>query len=186
MPPGLPALLLFFGMMLLPDTPNSLAERERPDQARKVLERIRGSTNVEEEMRGIISAVENSKKVQHITSCARQALPVVKSVHVQAYNACRGLHEGFCLYPETAQLLPALDSPPDSLARSGGHHAWVVRSSVFDRMLKPAGQQLQSTCTASRLTGRRGRRVAGADDVGRCRLAMHGGCSSAGSGGRSS
>ena len=63
---GLPALLLFFGMLLLPDTPNSLAERERPDQARKVLERIRGTSNVEEEMRGIITAVENSSKVQDI------------------------------------------------------------------------------------------------------------------------
>ena len=90
MPPGLPALLLFFGMMLLPDTPNSLAERERPDQARKVLERIRGSTNVEEEMRGIISAVENSKKVPDITFHARQALPFVKSDHVQAYKPAHG------------------------------------------------------------------------------------------------
>ena len=67
MPAGLPALLLFFGMMLLPDTPNSLAERERPDQARKVLERIRGSSHVDDEMRGIINAVESSKKVQYTT-----------------------------------------------------------------------------------------------------------------------
>lgn len=63
---GLPALLLFFGMLMLPDTPNSLAERDQPDQARKVLERIRGTSRVDDEMRGILTAVEKSNKVQSI------------------------------------------------------------------------------------------------------------------------
>ena len=52
---------------MLPDTPNSLAERKRPDQARKVLERIRGTSNVEEEMRGIITAVDISSKAYPLT-----------------------------------------------------------------------------------------------------------------------
>lgn len=60
---GAPALLLFFGMLLLPDTPNSLAERGRPDQARRVLERIRGSSSVDDEMAGINTAVEKGSKV---------------------------------------------------------------------------------------------------------------------------
>ena len=53
---------------MLPDTPNSLAERGRPDQARKVLERIRGTSSVEEEMRGIIAAVDISSKVHLLTT----------------------------------------------------------------------------------------------------------------------
>ena len=51
---------------MLPDTPNSLAERDQPDQARKVLERIRGTSRVDDEMRGILTAVEKSNKVQSI------------------------------------------------------------------------------------------------------------------------
>ena len=53
-------------MLMLPDTPNSLAERDQPDQARKVLERIRGTSRVDDEMRGILTAVEKSNKVQSI------------------------------------------------------------------------------------------------------------------------
>ena len=60
---GAPALLLFFGMLLVPDTPNSLAERGRPDQARKVLERIRGTSQVDTEMKSIVAAVEKGNKV---------------------------------------------------------------------------------------------------------------------------
>lgn len=118
---GLPALLLFFGMMLLPDTPNSLAERERPDQARKVLERIRGSRDVEEEMRGIISAVQSSKKVQHITPHAQRAPLVVKEFHEQTCSACRGPHEWLCFRLEMAEQLCAFYFCPDTLARE-----WVT------------------------------------------------------------
>ena len=64
---GAPALLLFFGMLLVPDTPNSLAERGRPDQARRVLERIRGTSKVEAEMKGITAAVMEGNKVVGIT-----------------------------------------------------------------------------------------------------------------------
>ena len=60
---GAPALLLFFGMLLVPDTPNSLAERGRPDQARRVLERIRGTSQVDVEMKSIAAAVEKGNKV---------------------------------------------------------------------------------------------------------------------------
>ena len=60
---GAPALLLFFGMLLVPDTPNSLAEREKPDEARRVLERIRGTSKVDTEMKSIIAAVEKGNKV---------------------------------------------------------------------------------------------------------------------------
>ena len=60
---GVPALLLFLGMLLLPDSSDSLAERERPDQARRVLERICGTSRVNDEMRNIIIAVEKGSNV---------------------------------------------------------------------------------------------------------------------------
>ena len=59
-------MLLFFGMLLVPDTPNSLAERGRPDQARRVLERIRGTSQVDAEMKSIVAAVEKGNKVANL------------------------------------------------------------------------------------------------------------------------
>lgn len=41
---GVPALMLFFGAMMLPDTPNSLLERGKKEEGRRVLERIRGTS----------------------------------------------------------------------------------------------------------------------------------------------
>ncbi|CAL8465121.1 g4656 [Coccomyxa elongata] len=59
---GGPALGLFIGMLFLPDTPNSLAERGRPDQALQVLQRIRATTNVHKEFADIQAAAAYSAK----------------------------------------------------------------------------------------------------------------------------
>lgn len=48
----IPSLMLLFGSMMLPDTPNSLVQRGRPDEGRKVLQRIRGTDNVNVEVCG--------------------------------------------------------------------------------------------------------------------------------------
>ena len=49
--------MLFFGSIFLPDTPNSLVARGLPDEARKVLARVRGTDNVDTEMEDIKDAV---------------------------------------------------------------------------------------------------------------------------------
>lgn len=63
LPTGGPALGLFIGMLFLPDTPNSLAERGRPDQALQVLQKIRATTNVHKEFADIQAAAAYSAKV---------------------------------------------------------------------------------------------------------------------------
>ena len=42
-----PALLLTLGGVILPDSPNSLVERGRKDEGRRVLEKIRGTSEVD-------------------------------------------------------------------------------------------------------------------------------------------
>lgn len=44
---AIPASMLTVGGLLLPDSPASLEERGRPAQARRVLERVRGTTDVD-------------------------------------------------------------------------------------------------------------------------------------------
>jgi hypothetical protein len=47
---AVPSLILLFGSMMLPDTPNSLVQRGRVEDGRKVLQRIRGTQHVDTEV----------------------------------------------------------------------------------------------------------------------------------------
>jgi MFS family permease len=44
---AVPSLMLFFGAMMLPDTPNSLIQRGRPEEGRKVLQRVCDTEHVD-------------------------------------------------------------------------------------------------------------------------------------------
>lgn len=55
---GLPAIVLTLGGLFLPDTPNSLVERGYQKEARQVLERVRGCSDVEAEYSDIVAAAE--------------------------------------------------------------------------------------------------------------------------------
>ncbi|KAL8467872.1 hypothetical protein ACS0TY_031206 [Phlomoides rotata] len=60
-----PGLIIALGSLVLPDTPNSLIERGKHDEARSKLRRIRGVSDVDEEFHDLVAASEASKKVDH-------------------------------------------------------------------------------------------------------------------------
>lgn len=62
---GMPAIVLTFGGIFLPDTPNSLIERGYKEQGRKVLQDIRGTQDVDEEFTDICNACVEANKVQN-------------------------------------------------------------------------------------------------------------------------
>ncbi|KAK7270149.1 hypothetical protein RIF29_23082 [Crotalaria pallida] len=62
---AVPAILMCLGSLFLGDTPNSLIERGQHDEARKMLQKIRGTDNIEEEYQDLIDASEVAKKVEH-------------------------------------------------------------------------------------------------------------------------
>ena len=59
---ALPAILLTLGGLILPDTPNSLAQRGHEQEAVKVLRRLRGVDDVEAEMDDIRAAVASAEQ----------------------------------------------------------------------------------------------------------------------------
>ncbi|KAL6999387.1 Transcription factor stp1 [Sarracenia purpurea var. burkii] len=61
----LPAIIFIVGSLCLPDTPNSLIERGRHDEAKDRLQKIRGVALVDEEFNDMVAASEESKKVKH-------------------------------------------------------------------------------------------------------------------------
>lgn len=62
---AVPAIIVSVGALFLPDTPNSILERGYPEKARKMLQKIRGTENVDDEFQDLLDATEAAKKVQH-------------------------------------------------------------------------------------------------------------------------
>ncbi|XAR53678.1 hypothetical protein NMG60_11022323 [Bertholletia excelsa] len=60
-----PALIITFGSLILPETPNSMIERGKTEEAKAMLRRIRGVEEIEEEYDDLVAASEASKKVEH-------------------------------------------------------------------------------------------------------------------------
>ncbi|KAJ0264521.1 Sugar transport protein 4 [Hirschfeldia incana] len=60
-----PAMMIMIGALVLPDTPNSLIERGYTEDAKKMLQSIRGTSEVDEEFQDLIDASEESKQVKH-------------------------------------------------------------------------------------------------------------------------
>ncbi|KVH90010.1 sugar carrier protein C-like [Cynara cardunculus var. scolymus] len=60
-----PAVIFIVGSLVLPDTPNSLIERGKIEEAKERLLKIRGVNNVDEEFNDLIAASEESKKIKH-------------------------------------------------------------------------------------------------------------------------
>lgn len=55
---GVPAIILTIGGIVLPDTPNSLMDRGYPQDARAILEKVRGTKDVDSEYEDIKQASE--------------------------------------------------------------------------------------------------------------------------------
>ncbi|XAR66385.1 hypothetical protein NMG60_11012604 [Bertholletia excelsa] len=60
-----PALIITVGSLVLPETPNSMIERGKCDEAKDKLKRIRGIDDVDEEFNDLVAASEASKMVEH-------------------------------------------------------------------------------------------------------------------------
>ncbi|KAI3984646.1 hypothetical protein MKX01_004009 [Papaver californicum] len=59
-----PALIMAVGGYFLPDTPNSIIARNKPEEAKKHLQRIRGPVNIDEEFNDLVAASYESKKYE--------------------------------------------------------------------------------------------------------------------------
>lgn len=62
---AVPGAMFVLGSFFLTDTPNSLLERGKEEDAKKRLEEIRGVDNVEEEFDDLLAASAESKKIKH-------------------------------------------------------------------------------------------------------------------------
>uniref|UniRef100_A0A5B7AS02 Putative sugar transport protein 14 n=1 Tax=Davidia involucrata TaxID=16924 RepID=A0A5B7AS02_DAVIN len=59
-----PATLMFVGGLFLPETPNSLVEQGKLDEGRKVLEKVRGTPNVDAEFSDLVDASNAARAIK--------------------------------------------------------------------------------------------------------------------------
>ncbi|XP_010667118.2 sugar transport protein 10 [Beta vulgaris subsp. vulgaris] len=62
---GVPAAMVTIGGLILPDSPNSLIDRGKQQEARRMLQKIRGTDNVDDEFQDLVEASESSKAVDN-------------------------------------------------------------------------------------------------------------------------
>ncbi|KAJ1382384.1 Sugar/inositol transporter [Sesbania bispinosa] len=62
---AIPALLMTVGGIFLPETPNSLVERGANEKGRKLLEKIRGTNDVDAEFQDMVDASELANSIKH-------------------------------------------------------------------------------------------------------------------------
>ncbi|CAI9091994.1 OLC1v1027122C1 [Oldenlandia corymbosa var. corymbosa] len=61
-----PAMILTFGALFLPETPNSLIQRGySPDKVKKLLQQVRGVDDIQAELDDLIQANDTSKTIKH-------------------------------------------------------------------------------------------------------------------------
>ncbi|XAR66111.1 hypothetical protein NMG60_11012198 [Bertholletia excelsa] len=60
-----PALFLTVGSLFLPETPNSMIQRSKDNKAKLMLQKIRGTSDVQVELDDLIKAREASKSIKH-------------------------------------------------------------------------------------------------------------------------
>ncbi|KAL3535707.1 hypothetical protein ACH5RR_004168 [Cinchona calisaya] len=61
----LPATLMFVGGLFVPETPNSLVEQGKLEEARKVLEKVRGTHNVDAEFADLLDASNAARAIKN-------------------------------------------------------------------------------------------------------------------------
>lgn len=60
-----PATIMFVGGLFLPETPNSLVEQGKVEEARRVLEKVRGTTRVDAEFADLVDASNEARAIKH-------------------------------------------------------------------------------------------------------------------------
>ncbi|KNA16476.1 hypothetical protein SOVF_088700 isoform A [Spinacia oleracea] len=90
-----PAILLLIGGIIITETPTSLIERDRIDEGRKVLRKIRGIDQVEAELQQIREACDQGKLVKHTYKELRKKQsvpPLVIGILMQVFQQMTGIN----------------------------------------------------------------------------------------------
>lgn len=105
---AVPAIILFFGSIVITETPSSLIERGKESQGKAVLKKIRGTEDVGEEFQQIVAACEQASQVKHPFKklfTRTGTPPLVICILIQVFQQCTGINAIMFYAPVLFQTL---------------------------------------------------------------------------------
>lgn len=104
-----PAILMFIGGAFLPETPNSLVEQGKLEEARRILEKVRGTHRVDAEFEDLKEASDAARAVKHpfrnlLKSRNRPQL-IIGALAIPAFQQLSGMNSILFYAPEIFQSL---------------------------------------------------------------------------------
>ncbi|OVA08573.1 Sugar/inositol transporter [Macleaya cordata] len=104
-----PALLMLIGGYFLPETPNSLVEQGKLEEGRKVLEKVRGTKNVDAEFADLVEASEAAKAIKHpfrnLLELRNRPQLVIGALGIPAFQQLTGMNSILFYAPVIFQSL---------------------------------------------------------------------------------
>ncbi|XP_010924558.2 sugar transport protein 14 [Elaeis guineensis] len=104
-----PATLMVVGGLFLPETPNSLVEQGRLDEARNILEKVRGTKQVEAEFEDLVEASEAARAVKHpfknLLKPKNRPQLVIGAIGIPAFQQLTGMNSILFYAPVIFQSL---------------------------------------------------------------------------------
>jgi len=104
-----PATIMFVGGIFLPETPNSLVEQGKLEEARIVLEKVRGTTRVDAEFADLVDASNEARAIKHPfrNLLARKNRPqfIIGALAIPAFQQLTGMNSILFYAPVLFQSL---------------------------------------------------------------------------------
>ncbi|KAL4381971.1 hypothetical protein AHAS_Ahas04G0186800 [Arachis hypogaea] len=136
---AIPALLMLVGGIFNAKTPNSLVEQGRFDEARKVLEKVRGTKNVDAEYQDLVEASEEAHAVTSPfrTLLKRKYRPqlVIGALGILAFQQLTGNNSILFYAPVIFQSIGSWDPL-----------GWLVPREVFPLEIKISSTKYSGVC----------------------------------------
>ncbi|RZR78988.1 hypothetical protein BHM03_00004552 [Ensete ventricosum] len=104
-----PAILMFVGGAFLPETPNSLVEQGKLEEARRILEKVRGTHRVDAEFEDLKEASDAARAVKHpfrnLLKPRNRPQLIIGALAIPAFQQLSGMNSILFYAPEIFQSL---------------------------------------------------------------------------------